>query len=142
VFVGEYDSYYGADGIATENDFLSKMGSTMQNTGGYIDCGTFYSLPLSSVQPHQVTAGLTELWVGCSSMVQPGAGDYPLFYDTSGEFVLGAVAKLDLTPLPPEGGRLTTVQGIGVAPPSAQSKRLSYDPMGRDVVAKKSEVQR
>jgi hypothetical protein len=113
----------------------------MRNIGGDVDCGSVI-LPSSSLRPHQVTAGLTQLSIGCSSIVQPGAGDYPLFYNTSGEFVLGAAARLDLTPLPPEGGLLTTVQGIGVAPPSAQSKRLSYDPMGRDVVAKKSEVQR
>jgi hypothetical protein len=134
VFIAEYESYYEASGIATENDFLTKMGSAMQNIGGGVDCD-WHLLPSSSLRPHQVTAGLTELWMACSSAVQPGPGDYPLFYDTLGEFVLGAVAKLDLTPLPPDVGILAAVQRIDVALPSTQKKSVSGDAIGRRLAA-------
>lgn len=97
VFVGEWDGFYGA-GIGVENDFLTKMGAVMRNSGGRVDCGRNV-LPGSSLRPHQVTTGLTQLTIACASVVVPGPNDYPLFYNRGGTLLLGAVAKVDLTPL-------------------------------------------
>jgi hypothetical protein len=97
IFVGEWDAFYGV-GLTVENDFLSAMGAVMRNTGGAIDCGRNV-LPASSLRPHQVTAGLEQLTIACASVVAPGTNDYALFYDKAGTSVLGAVAKVDVTPL-------------------------------------------
>lgn len=97
VFVGEHASFYGV-GIDVENDFLTKMGAVMRNSGGSVDCGRNV-LPASSLRPHQVTTGLAQLTIACASVVLPGPNDYPLFYNRGGTLLLGAVAKVDLTPL-------------------------------------------
>ena len=98
VFVGEWDLFYGV-GLNVENDFLTAMGAVMRNTGGAIDCGRNV-IPASSLRSHQVTTGLAQLTIACASVVAPGPNDYVLFYDKSGTQVLGAVAKVDVTPLP------------------------------------------
>lgn len=97
VLVGENEFAWGANGIAIMNDFLTKMGSAMRNIGGAFDCGsapTNLVIPASSLRPHQVTAGLTHLKLGCASELQLSPTDYALFYDRSGTHVLGAVAKI------------------------------------------------
>lgn len=97
IFVGEHQSFYGA-GISVENDFLTKMGAVMRNTGGSIDCN-YNIIPGSSLRPHQITTGVAQIKMACASVVAPGPNDYALFYDKAGTRLLGAVAKVDLTPL-------------------------------------------
>jgi len=101
LFVGEHVGFYGSGRIGVENQFLADMGAVMQNTGGAVDCANPSRpvLPSSSLRSHQVTEGLTQLTVACASVLNPGPNDYPLFYDTSNQQVLGAVAKVDLTSL-------------------------------------------
>ena len=95
VFVGEHDGFYGT-GIPTENQFLIDMGAQMTNTGGAVDCGRI-TLPGSSLrQEHQIMEGLTDLDMGCASVIDPGPQDFALFYDTSNTLLLAGVAKVDV----------------------------------------------
>jgi hypothetical protein len=98
VFVGEWNTYYTQQGLDVENQFLINMGAVLRNTGGAVDCG-YNTLTAESIRPHQVTQGVTELTIACASIIEPGPGDYPLFYDTSGQHLLGGVAVIDTTPL-------------------------------------------
>ncbi len=97
VFIGEWQGYY--DAITLENDFLSKMGAVMTNTGQAVDCG-YNTLPQASLRPHQITQGMTDVTIACSSVLVPGPNDYPLYYDSTNTKVLSAVATIDTTPLP------------------------------------------
>jgi len=103
VFIGEWGDYYTAEGIATENSFLASMGAQMTNTGGRYDCGRVV-LGSASLRPHQVTTGMSGITLACASQVIPGRNDYAFLYDSSNSIVLGAVAKIDLTALPPDPG--------------------------------------
>ncbi len=97
VFVGEWQGYY--DAITLENDFLGKMGAVMTNTGQAVDCG-YNILHQASLRPHQITQGMTNVTIACSSVLVPGPNDYPLYYDSTNTQVLSAVATIDPTPLP------------------------------------------
>jgi hypothetical protein len=98
VFIGEHSGYYGSGGINLENSFLANMGALMTNTGGAVDCG--YTVePGTSLRPHQVTTGMTDVTVACASVIVLGPHDYPLFYDTTNTQLLGGVAKISTTPL-------------------------------------------
>src|SRR5581483_2530127 len=99
VFIGENVGFYGPNGIATENDFLSKMGAQMTNTGGLVDCG-YHNLPASSIRTqHQVATGLTGLTMACASIVNPGPNDFAILYSVDGQSVIAGAAKVDVTPL-------------------------------------------
>lgn len=97
VFVGEWQGYY--DSITLVNDFLGKMGAVMTNTGQAVDCG-YKTLPQASLRPHQITQGMTNVTIACSTVLIPGPNDYPLYYDSTNTMVLSAVATIDTTPLP------------------------------------------
>lgn len=97
VFVGEWDAYYGS-GIAVENAFLLDMGASMTNTGQAIDCG-YNDLPEASLRPHQITTDMHGVRVACSSVIVPGEGDYPLYFDMSNTQVISGVATISLTPI-------------------------------------------
>ncbi|MGA8853928.1 MAG: thrombospondin type 3 repeat-containing protein [Christiangramia sp.] len=103
VFVGEYDSYYGS-GIALENQFLLNMGAVLFNSGGALDCN-YTVLPEESNRDHPIMVGVVDLTIACASVIEPGEGDFPLFYDTTNTSVLGGVAKIDTAPI----SELTTV---------------------------------
>jgi hypothetical protein len=126
VFVGEWDGFYGAAGIATENAFFKNMGAQMTNSGGAYDCG-YVVEPASRLRPHQVTAGLTQLTIACASEVLPGPNDYPFLYSTDGLHVLAAAAKVDITPL--RSSSLRSPQRT-IAPPSKHKSDLT--PVARD----------
>lgn len=134
VFVGEHEGYYGAAGIAVENVFLDNMGAEMQNTGGAVDCN-YNVVPQSSLRAHQITAGLTQLTIACASVVDPGPNDYALFYDLSGEFVLGAVAKVSLTPLALTAARAPGAMSVTGRSARVQPEARSNDPVGRGMKA-------
>ena len=97
VFVGEYDTYYGP-GIALENQFLLNMGAVLFNSGGALDC-SYTVLPETSNRDHPIMAGVGDLTIACASVIEPGEGDFPLFYDTTNTSVLGGVAKIDTAPI-------------------------------------------
>lgn len=97
VFVGEWDGYYGA-GIGVENAFFGSMGAQMTNSGGAFDCG-FAVEPASRLRSHQVTTNVSQITLACASQIIPGPNDYPFLYDQTGTRVLGAAAKVDVTPL-------------------------------------------
>lgn len=99
VFIGEHEGFYGASGIAIENDFLLKMGAVMKNVGNAVDCNQ-NTIPGTSLRTHQVTTGLTSLQMACSSVIQPGPQDYVFMYDTTGKLALAGAARINTTPLP------------------------------------------
>jgi hypothetical protein len=98
LFIGEWAGYYPPQGIALENQFLLDMGAVMTNTGGAVNCG-YTMLPASSLRAHQITQGLTDLTIACSSVLLPGPTDFPLYLDTANTNVLSAVATISLTPI-------------------------------------------
>ncbi|MBZ9630493.1 hypothetical protein LB465_06845 [Salegentibacter sp. LM13S] len=97
IFMGEYDSFYGP-GIAIENQFLLNMGAVLTNTGGALDCD-YTVLPESSNRDHPIMDGVGSLTIACASVIEPGEGDFALFYDTTNTYVLGGVAKIDTAPI-------------------------------------------
>lgn len=97
IFMGEYDSFYGS-GIAIENQFLLNMGAVLTNTGGALDCNHTV-LPESSNRDHPIMDGVGDLTIACASVIEPGEGDFALFYDTTNTSVLGGVAKIDTAPI-------------------------------------------
>jgi len=94
VFIGEWDGYY-LD-IPVENQFLLNMGAVLTNTGGAVDCGGYIVLPNASNRTHPIMDGIVDLTYGCASVIQPGAQDFPLFYDKANVNVLAGVAKIDV----------------------------------------------
>ena len=44
-------------------------------------------------------ADIDDLTIACASVIEPGEGDFPLFYDSTNELVLGGVAKIDTAPI-------------------------------------------
>lgn len=98
VFVGEWEGYYPTACIAIENQFLLDMGAQMTNAGLAYDCG-YNTLPAASLRPHQVTTGMTNVTMACSSEIVPGPNDFPLYYDLTNTRALSGVATIDPTPL-------------------------------------------
>ncbi|GGW86848.1 motility-associated ABC transporter substrate-binding family protein [Salegentibacter mishustinae] len=98
IFMGEHEGFYGASGIAIENQFLISMGAVLTNTGGQVDCG-YTVLPSTSNRDHPIMADIDDLTIACASVIEPGEGDFPLFYDSTNELVLGGVAKIDTAPI-------------------------------------------
>ncbi len=96
IFVGEHDSFYL--NIDVENQFLANMGAVLFNTGGQIDCN-YTVLPESSNRDHPIMNGIVDLTIACASVIEPGEGDFALFYDTTNTKVLGGVAKIDTAPV-------------------------------------------
>jgi hypothetical protein len=112
IFIGEWLGYYPQSGIDLENQFLLDMGAVMTNTGGAVDCG-YNTLPLASLRPHQITAGLTNLTIACSSVLLPGPTDFPLYYDLANTNVLSAVATIDVTPVSTSRARSVPIAFMG-----------------------------
>jgi hypothetical protein len=108
IFIGEHSGFYGG-GFPTQNDFLTKMGAVMTNVGNLIDCG-YNVLPGSSLRAHQITTGMSDVTMACSSELTLGVNDFALYYDSSNTKVLTGVAKIDVTPLAeaPEAPRART----------------------------------
>lgn len=119
VFIGEWLGYYPQAGIDLENQFLLDMGAVMTNTGGAVDCG-YNTLPATSLRPHQITTGLTNLTIACSSVLLPGANDFPLYFDQSNTMVLSAVATIDVTPI--STSRVRAVRQLLIPGPSGLKK--------------------
>jgi hypothetical protein len=100
VFIGENSSAFPADCIDIENQLLRDMGAQMTNTGAMINCAAYFVMPATSLRAHQITSGLTGLTFACASRINLGPNDFALFYDMSNTFVLGGVARIDVTPIP------------------------------------------
>ncbi len=99
VFIGEHSGYYGTWIGSVENPFLAAMGAVMTNLGFAIDCG-YVDQPSSSMRPHQITNGMNGVRMACSSTLQLGPNDFPLYTDRSQQHILSAVAKIDVTITP------------------------------------------
>jgi hypothetical protein len=94
VVVGENGGYYGAGGIAIENQLLADLGSQLVNQG---DCSWGPGVIESS---HQVVEGVDELSLACVSTMIPGPNDWVVAREPETNKVLVAVTRIDLTPLP------------------------------------------
>ena len=110
IFVGEHAGFYGG-GFPAQNDFLTKMGAQMTNVGDFIDCG-YNTLPGTSLRTHQVTTGMTDVTMGCSSQIILGPNDFALYYDLSNTKILSGVAKINTLPLPAPIVPAARVSGI------------------------------
>lgn len=125
VFVGEHAGVYG--GIPVQNQFLADMGAAIRNVGELVDCGGYFVLPAASLRPQQITAGLTQLTIGCASAMTLGTNDVALFYDRSNTRVLAGVAKVNVTPLAASGApRGATGSSAGAFSPT-------HDFLGRPI---------
>jgi hypothetical protein len=96
VFVGEWDGFYGAF-FSVQNSFLLAMGAEMQNIGGNFVCPA--TIPSSAIRPHQVTQGVDQFLMGCSSEITLGENDFPLILSPTEEQILAGVAAIDTTPI-------------------------------------------
>lgn len=104
LYLGERLPYYGQFNIdSVENRFFREMGAQLSNTGADVALAAPYIVPKSGIRTHQTTTGVDSLGFSAASIVVPGANDFALVIDTpAGQgSVLGALAKIDLTPLPP-----------------------------------------
>jgi hypothetical protein len=110
IFIGEHANFYGG-GFPAQNDFLTKMGAQMTNVGDFIDCG-YNVQPAASLRAHQITTGMTNVTMGCSSQILLGANDFALYYDLSNTKVLSGVAKINTLPLPAPIVPAARVSGI------------------------------
>jgi hypothetical protein len=95
IVVGENIYVMGPEGIDVENDLLGRLGAQMTNSGDCVVGGEY----APAVGSHELVSGVAQLYVACASTMTPGPNDYPLFEDTAHR-VVGAVAKIDVTPLP------------------------------------------
>lgn len=136
VFVGEYEGFYGLDGIAVENAFLQDMGAQMTNVGDAVTAG-YTVVSRESLKDHQITEGMSQVTVAAASVVVPGPNDFVLFFDPTITYVLAAVAKIDVTPLPVvlsggETGIRTEVRSVsetGLAPDPALIAPAARQPL-------------
>jgi len=96
VFVGEWEGFYNH--IPVENQFLASMGAVLRNTGGSVDCNPTI-IPSTSNRTHPIMLGIDELTIACASVIEPGPGDFALFYDTTNTQVLAGVAKINTAPI-------------------------------------------
>jgi hypothetical protein len=97
VIVGENGGYMGTEGLAAENQLLADLGAQLTNSGS---CDAPYGHPAVAAGSHQLLDGVTELDMACASSMTPGPNDYVLFRDRDNNNVVGAVAKIDFTPIP------------------------------------------
>jgi hypothetical protein len=95
IVVGENIYAVGEEGIAAENALLGQLGAQLTNTGDCAVPGEY----APAVGNHDLVSGVTAIFMNCVSTMTPGPNDYPLFED-SRHLVVGAVAKIDVTPLP------------------------------------------
>jgi hypothetical protein len=97
VIVGENANYMGVAGLAAENQLLADLGARLTNQGGCLVPGAYAPAEGS----HQLVAGVPQIFMNCVSSMTPGPNDFVLFRAASaGREVVGAVAKIDVTPLP------------------------------------------
>ncbi len=132
VYVGEHQGYYGNNIFNVENPFFHAMGAQLTNTGGALDCG-YNVLPASVLRPHQITTGMTNVEMACSSTISLGPNDYALMYNSDMIHVFAAVAKIDVTPLPSSELAGPKLEAL-MRRPGTMTGRTSNDPAGRDLV--------
>jgi hypothetical protein len=96
VIVGENGDYMGTQGLAAENQLLADLGAQLTNSGS---CDVPYGHTAVAAGSHQLLTGVTELDMACASSMTPGPHDYVLFRDRDNNNVVGAVAKIDFTPI-------------------------------------------
>src|SRR5207244_5058297 len=71
VYVGEHDGIYADEIGGVENPFLRDMGTNLSAVGAQLDCGLVI-LPASSLRASPITAGMTEVEMGCASQLSIG----------------------------------------------------------------------
>jgi hypothetical protein len=107
IFVGEFATSVWGPCIPVENQFLKDMGAVMTNVGNEWECGHTI-LPATSLRAHQITTGVNQVTVACSSEITLGPNDFALYLDRLNAHVLAGVARIDVTPLPIVAGAAGT----------------------------------
>lgn len=131
VFIGEHGSYYS--GFHVENRFFSDMGSQMTVQGAFLDCG-FNTLPADRILPGQVTEGMTQYRMACSSRLYPGPNDVALILSRQlPDAVIVAQGAIDFTPLPPPAETVATTLNPSLSMPPAREQAV-VDPDGSGTV--------
>lgn len=98
IFAGEHSGFYGTWIASVENPFFQAMGAQLTNLQVAVNCGP-YLVGQAQLRAHQITTGLTDLAVPCAAGIQLGPNDFAIVYDNTGTTIIGAVAKVDLTPI-------------------------------------------
>jgi hypothetical protein len=96
VLVGEHEAFMGPEGIAAENQLIHDLGGQLTNEGGCLVNGDERA---HAEGTHQLVTGVAQIRMGCVSPMTPGPDDFVLFRAPTEE-VVGAVVKIDLTPIP------------------------------------------
>jgi hypothetical protein len=65
------------------NGLLQLLGSSLQHADP-IECPGYKVMPATSIRPHQITTGLTQLTLACASDFQLAPGDSGIVYDRTG----------------------------------------------------------
>lgn len=126
LYIGENSGFQYTLSEATS--LLSAMGASTTATGSCA-WGTV------TVYPHQLTTGIANntFNIACASIINPGAGDYVLMRDASGN-AIAVVAHVNTTPIPPASivappARLmTSGSPVAGAAPAGQVATPSPDP--------------
>ena len=97
VFVSENSAAYSAECGLVQDQLASSLGVNMTHRNAQVACG-YQTLPAAALRPHQITEGMTEIVIACSSEIVAGALVQPLFYDVTGTRLLAAVGPIDTSP--------------------------------------------
>lgn len=131
IFLGERLPYYTSQGIdSVENRFFREMGAALVNIGADAAFASQYEVPIPASGRHQIMTGVDSVAFSAASIIVPGPNDFILVRDTTAAAsVLGAVAKIDLTPLP--APRMQARRQQVQAPPALPEKPVStHAPLG------------
>lgn len=94
VYIGEF---FGDDNrTAVINQLMLNLGVSIRDLGDQVDCDPVYVviLPETSIRPHPITEGITDITMGCSSVAEVGAEATPLIYDSSNTKILVGVEAI------------------------------------------------
>ncbi|HUF27367.1 MAG TPA: hypothetical protein VMM18_10355 [Gemmatimonadaceae bacterium] len=98
----EFQGFYG-DGwqtcSAAQNQLARELGSGITLAGGQFQCGQHFTLPAIWIVSHQITAGMTEVTMGCSSRLFADTSVRELIYDP-GENLLAAAGPVSASAVP------------------------------------------
>ena len=97
--LNEYATYDTATGYPAMNQLLGALGTATTNRGA----GACLTATLDGYIPtegtHQAVAGISQVWFNCVSKYTLDANTTALFRHSAGT-VIGAVTRIDTTPLP------------------------------------------
>ncbi len=103
VMASEFQDFYGDNWqtcSAAQNALARNLGTQVGLTGGQHSCN-YNTLPAESLRPHQITAAMASVTMGCSSEVFADTSARPLFYDLFNEVRIAVADRIDTEPVIP-----------------------------------------